>query len=458
MNLSATFLLSVSVFSALSTVKVKADSELTCDGGFVDCEYGTLRGTPRYVTINGVVNVVGIETNACNGVIYITDAVLLPPGEELPANRVDRRLTPGFHTGDTTQSTPLGGRRLTHEDEICELTVYDIGKLFPDFSTLMELVDATDLEETLAGPGPLTVFAPTNDAFDALPEGTVENWLLPENKDQLEGILSYHIIMNSIPDPLITSSVATLRGDDISIANNLVSCSSACDGMCCDGLTCDRLTGLICKGGDTICSQSSDSKVKVDIKMDAYGSETTWNLMDQCSDIQVGSGGPYNPYEQVVEEHCRPAAQYKFTIYDSYGDGICLCSGKYEVSVDGVLEVEQIEEFTFKAEHVFGSCPPTNPSSCIDSILKPLGTGGRGCSFIAGTDACDSDASKSHCPSSCNSCDEFACVDSTASFRVGGGVFSCDDLASLSDSNLESYCNVEAAYSTCRGTCNTCNL
>jgi len=452
MNLSAPILLSA--FSAYSAVKVKADSNLTCAGGFVDCEYGLVRGTPKYVTVNDVVNVLAMDSSACNGVIYVTDALMLPPGEELPANSVDPRLTPGFHTLDTPQRTPPGGRRL--EEELCHPTVWDIGNLLPNFSKLMELVDATDLEEIVTGPGLVTVFAPTNDALDALPEGTFENWLLPENKDQLTGILLYTVVNGTIPYPLITSTVTTLQGDDVSIVDSTVPCAEVCDGMCCDGFTCDRFTGLICKGGDTICSQSSDYKVKVDIVMDYYGSETTWNLMDQCSESQVGSGGPYSPYEQVVEEYCRPAAQYNFTIYDSYGDGICLCAGggNVEVSVDGVLEVEEIGEFTFKSEHVFSSCEAGGPSSCIDSILNVAGTGGRGCA--SNQRNCDSDASLSHCPLSCNSCNKFGCVDSTASFEYGSGRYTCGDLASFSDSQIETYCNVEAAYSTCRGTCNTC--
>ncbi len=61
------------------------------------------------------------------------------------------------------------------------------------FSTLVAAVSAADLVETLQGPGPFTVFAPLNDAFAALPEGTVETLLQPENKDQLTSVLLYHV-------------------------------------------------------------------------------------------------------------------------------------------------------------------------------------------------------------------------------------------------------------------------
>ncbi|TDT75126.1 putative surface protein with fasciclin (FAS1) repeats [Litoreibacter halocynthiae] len=61
------------------------------------------------------------------------------------------------------------------------------------FSTLVAAVGAAGLAETLSGPGPFTVFAPVNDAFAALPAGTVETLLKPENKGQLTDVLLYHV-------------------------------------------------------------------------------------------------------------------------------------------------------------------------------------------------------------------------------------------------------------------------
>lgn len=61
------------------------------------------------------------------------------------------------------------------------------------FSTLVAAVQAAGLAETLSGPGPFTVYAPVNDAFAALPEGTVETLLKPENRDQLTNVLLYHV-------------------------------------------------------------------------------------------------------------------------------------------------------------------------------------------------------------------------------------------------------------------------
>tara|TARA_R110000868_G_scaffold64349_2_gene193293 strand:+ start:952 stop:1476 length:525 start_codon:yes stop_codon:yes gene_type:complete len=62
------------------------------------------------------------------------------------------------------------------------------------FSTLVAAVKAADLVGTLSSAGPFTVFAPTNDAFAKLPQGTVESLLKPENKDALTGILTYHVV------------------------------------------------------------------------------------------------------------------------------------------------------------------------------------------------------------------------------------------------------------------------
>jgi uncharacterized surface protein with fasciclin (FAS1) repeats len=67
-----------------------------------------------------------------------------------------------------------------------------------NLTTLVAAVKAAGLVETLEGPGPFTVFAPTNEAFDKLPAGTVDTLLKPENKDQLTKILTYHVVAGRI--------------------------------------------------------------------------------------------------------------------------------------------------------------------------------------------------------------------------------------------------------------------
>jgi uncharacterized surface protein with fasciclin (FAS1) repeats len=67
-----------------------------------------------------------------------------------------------------------------------------------DHSTLVAAVTAAGLVDTLSGPGPFTVFAPTNAAFDKLPAGTVDSLLKPENKDQLVKILTFHVVAGKV--------------------------------------------------------------------------------------------------------------------------------------------------------------------------------------------------------------------------------------------------------------------
>ncbi len=88
------------------------------------------------------------------------------------------------------------------------------------FSTLVAAVQAADLVATLQGEGPFTVFAPTNDAFAALPAGTVENLLKPENKAALQAVLTYHVLAGKVPSSAIAGkqlSVATVQGEEVAI-------------------------------------------------------------------------------------------------------------------------------------------------------------------------------------------------------------------------------------------------
>lgn len=79
------------------------------------------------------------------------------------------------------------------KDDVAKPNVLQIAISSPDHTTLVTAVQAAQLENALVNAGPLMVFAPTNEAFAALPEGTVENLLLPENKDQLAFILKHHV-------------------------------------------------------------------------------------------------------------------------------------------------------------------------------------------------------------------------------------------------------------------------
>lgn len=87
------------------------------------------------------------------------------------------------------------------------------------FNTLAAALEAAGLVETLQSDGPFTVFAPTDAAFAKLPEGTVENLLKPENKDQLVAILTYHVVAGKVmaADVVKLSSATTVNGADIAI-------------------------------------------------------------------------------------------------------------------------------------------------------------------------------------------------------------------------------------------------
>ena len=76
--------------------------------------------------------------------------------------------------------------------------VVDVAIGSADHSTLVAAVKAASLVDTLKGPGPFTVFAPTNAAFDKLPAGTVDTLLKPENKAMLSGILTYHVVAGKV--------------------------------------------------------------------------------------------------------------------------------------------------------------------------------------------------------------------------------------------------------------------
>ena len=98
--------------------------------------------------------------------------------------------------------------------------IVDTAVAADDFNTLVAAVQAAGLVETLKGDGPFTVFAPTDEAFAALPEGTVENLLRPENKDQLVAVLTYHVIPGKVMSADIAGkklSVATVQGSSVAI-------------------------------------------------------------------------------------------------------------------------------------------------------------------------------------------------------------------------------------------------
>jgi uncharacterized surface protein with fasciclin (FAS1) repeats len=153
-------------------------------------EVETLQGDDVEVSISGsdvMINnaaVIDADVEACNGVIHVINKVLLPPPPPCSS--------------------------------IVEIAVADT----TNFSTLVAAVTAADLAGVLAGSGPFTVFAPTNAAFAALPAGTVEDLLKPENKEKLVAVLTYHVVPGKIMSGDIagkTAMVKTVQGGKLSV-------------------------------------------------------------------------------------------------------------------------------------------------------------------------------------------------------------------------------------------------
>jgi uncharacterized surface protein with fasciclin (FAS1) repeats len=99
------------------------------------------------------------------------------------------------------------------------MDIVDTAAAAGDFGTLLAAAEAAGLVETLKGEGPFTVFAPTDEAFAALPEGTVDDLLKPENKDKLAAILTYHVVPGKVMSTDLTNDMtaATVEGSDVTI-------------------------------------------------------------------------------------------------------------------------------------------------------------------------------------------------------------------------------------------------
>jgi uncharacterized surface protein with fasciclin (FAS1) repeats len=106
---------------------------------------------------------------------------------------------------ETTEQTSVG-------------TIVDVASGAGNFSTLVAAVTAADLAETLSGEGPFTVFAPTDDAFATLPAGVLDALLLPENKELLARILTYHVVSGKVMAADVTDGdVATVEGQTVKL-------------------------------------------------------------------------------------------------------------------------------------------------------------------------------------------------------------------------------------------------
>jgi uncharacterized surface protein with fasciclin (FAS1) repeats len=139
-------------------------------------------------------NVIKADNVASNGVVHIIDGVLLPP-----SSTAIRAASP----------TPASATK----------NIVQLAESVDDLSTLVAAVVAGDLADTLSSPGPFTVFAPTNEAFAALPPSVLAKLMKPENKKELVDILTYHVLPEKVLSTDLKASqvVKTVEGKPLHV-------------------------------------------------------------------------------------------------------------------------------------------------------------------------------------------------------------------------------------------------
>ncbi|ETX10127.1 Nex18 symbiotically induced protein [Roseivivax halodurans JCM 10272] len=101
-----------------------------------------------------------------------------------------------------------------------EMNIVETAQDAGNFQTLLSAAESAGLVETLTGEGPYTVFAPTDEAFEALPEGTVDELLMEENQDQLTSILTYHVVPGAVMSADLEDGMEaeTVEGSSVTIS------------------------------------------------------------------------------------------------------------------------------------------------------------------------------------------------------------------------------------------------
>jgi uncharacterized surface protein with fasciclin (FAS1) repeats len=149
------------------------------------------------VMLNDSATVIITDIEASNGIIHVIDAVILPPS-----------------IVEAAVEEQMAEEEMMDAKSIVEIAIED-GR----FTTLVVSLEAAGLVETLSGEGQFTVFAPVDDAFAALPEGTVES-LLEDPQGALTNVLLYHVVDGAVPaETVVTLEAApTLQGTDVTIS------------------------------------------------------------------------------------------------------------------------------------------------------------------------------------------------------------------------------------------------
>lgn len=135
-----------------------------------------------------------------------------PPTEKAPASSTSEPTAPTSEANPTPGSNPGRG----NSTSATEGNIVDVATSQGSFTTLLAAVKAAGLTDVLSEGGPYTVFAPTDAAFAALPKGTVETLLKPENKEKLKKVLAYHVVPGSVNSSAIKpGQVKTVEGSAV---------------------------------------------------------------------------------------------------------------------------------------------------------------------------------------------------------------------------------------------------
>jgi transforming growth factor-beta-induced protein len=180
----------------------------------VNGEKLAIKVSGKTITVNGTTKVALADVQVANGTVFIIDSVLMPPAKPqgpLAASEADAAKA-------GVPATGAGSLKGMAADPAATAASNN-----PQLSTLVAAVKAAGLVDTLNGPGPFTIFAPANSAFAALPAGTVDTLLKPENKATLTSVLTYHVIGGkklSSADLIKGGSFDTVNGAKVTITGS----------------------------------------------------------------------------------------------------------------------------------------------------------------------------------------------------------------------------------------------
>lgn len=152
-----------------------------------------------------------------------TPGTVTPGTPSTPGTTTPDATTPGTTPGATNPTRPTTPSAESPSSRPSESaatgTIIDVATASGSFTTLVAALNEAELSEVLQGSGPFTVFAPTDEAFEALPEGTVEELLKPENRDTLVKILKYHVVSGAYPsNQLESGEIPTAAGEPVTVS------------------------------------------------------------------------------------------------------------------------------------------------------------------------------------------------------------------------------------------------